>query len=435
MSAALARFGTRLALVVCTALVIRVTYLLTSGEDVLGLGDFYFYHWSANLLADGRGFTDPFLLTSFGVELPTAEHPPLWSMLLSLVSVLGGSGSPVGVMGPEGDYLAHRLAGCFVGAGVVALIGLLGRRLGGDRLGLAAGALAAVYPVLVTADASLMSETLYGLLVVAALLLAYRLIERPTLLRAGALGAMIGLAALARGEAVLLLPLLGIPLAWRGGRGGRALRIAAVCAAMLLVVAPWTVRNYLVLDRFIPISTNEGGVIGGANCHETYHGEDLGFWRADCLPQQDKPIPKAEYAERGRRRGLEYARENLGRLTTVVVPVRILRTWDLWQTERQVVLVEGRDPETWRAGLLVYFVLLPLTGVGLVALSRRGVPIWPLVSLLVVVTLSSVGGFGHPRFRHAAELTLVVGGAAGLLSVWERVREIARIPAVRDALE
>ena len=109
MSAALARFGTRLALVVCTALVIRVTYLLTSGEDVLGLGDFYFYHWSANLLADGRGFTDPFLLTSFGVELPTAEHPPLWSMLLSLVSVLGGSGSPVGVMRPEGVYLSQRL--------------------------------------------------------------------------------------------------------------------------------------------------------------------------------------------------------------------------------------------------------------------------------------------------------------------------------------
>ncbi|MGH2715662.1 MAG: glycosyltransferase family 39 protein [Thermoleophilaceae bacterium] len=435
MDGHLTRFGVRLALVAVAALAIRVVYLLTVGEDVVGIGDFYFYHWSANLIAEGRGFTDPFVLTSFGTELPTAEHPPLWSLFLSLVSLLGGSGSPVGVTGPEGDYLAHRLAGCLVGAGVVGLIGLLGRRLGGERLGLAAAGIAAVYPVLVTADASLMSESLYGLFVVLALLLAYRLIDRPDPWRASALGAVIGLAALTRGEGLLLLPLLALPLAWRGGRAGRGLRIAAVCLGMLVVVAPWTVRNHLALARFVPISTNEGGVIGGANCHRTYYGEDLGYWRTDCLPKQDEPIGKAEYAEQGRRQGIEYARENLGRLLTVVVPVRILRTWDLWQTERQVLLVEGRDPETWRAGLIAYFALLPLAGGGLLLLRRRGVSMWPLASLLVVVTVSSIGGFGNPRFRHAAEIALVTSGAVGLRYCWQRAREIARIPAVRDALE
>jgi 4-amino-4-deoxy-L-arabinose transferase-like glycosyltransferase len=428
-------FAVRLAVVAAAAMAIRVVYLLTIGDDVVGIGDFYFYHWSANLIAEGRGYADPFLLDSFGVELPTAEHPPLWSVLLSFVSMLGGSGSPLGVTGTEGDYLAHRLAGCLVGAAVVVLVGLLGRRLAGERLGLAAAGVAAVYPVLVTADASMMSETLYGFFVVVALLLAYGLIDRASAPRAAALGAVIGLAALTRGEGLFLLPLLGIPLAWRGGRPGRALRVGAVCLGMVLVIAPWTIRNQSAVDRFVPISTNEGGVIGGANCHRTYHGEDLGFWRADCLPEQDEPRAKAEYAEQGRREGIEYAREHAGRLLTVVVPVRILRTWDLWQTERQSLLVEGRDPGTWRAGLILYFALLPLTGWGLVALHRRGVPIWPLVSLLVLVTVSSVGGFGNPRFRHAAELALVCGGAVGLLCAWDRIREIARIPAVRDALE
>jgi Dolichyl-phosphate-mannose-protein mannosyltransferase len=435
MAHRLARFPVLLALVAVGALALRIVYLLAIGQDVVGIGDFYFYHWSANLIAEGRGYTDPFLLTSFDVEMPTAEHPPLWSHLLAAVSVLGGGGSPLGVTGTEGDFLAHRLAGCLVGTAVVVLVGLVGRRLGGERVGLVAAGIAAVYPVLITADASLMSETLYGLFVVLAVLLAYRLIDRPTAWRAAALGGAIGLAALTRGEGLLLLPVLAVPVAWRGGRDGRALRIGAVCLTTVLMIAPWTVRNHLALDRFVPISTNEGGVIGGANCSGTYHGEDLGYWRTDCLPVQDRPIAKAEYAERGRERGIEYAREHAGRLLTVVIPVRVMRTWDLWQTERQSTLVEGRDPGTWRAGVIGYFALLLLAAVGLVTMRRHGEPIWPLVSLLVLVTVSSIGGFGNPRFRHAAEIALVIGGATGLLYARQRVREIARIPAVREALD
>jgi hypothetical protein len=428
-------FRLRLALVAAAALIVRVGYLLAIGQDVPGIGDFYFYHWSANLIADGRGYTDPFLLSFHDVELPTAEHPPMWPLLLAAVSKLGGAGSGLGAAGPDADFLAHRLTGCLVGTALVVAVGLLGRRLGGDRVGLTAAGIAAIYPVLVTADASLMSETLYGLFVVVAVLLAYRLIDRPTAGRAAALGAMIGLAALTRGEGLLLLPLLAIPLAWRGGRSGRALRVGAACVAMLLVIAPWTIRNLSALDRFVLVSTNDGGVIGGANCKPAYHGNDLGYWRPGCLPRENRPIAKAEYADEGRERGIEYARDHAGRLLTVVVPVRVLRTWDMWQTERQSLLLEARDPEVWRAGVIVYFALLPLAGLGLVVLRRRGVPIWPLVALVVAVTVSSALGYGNPRFRHAAEITLVVAGAAGLLHAWERAREIARIPSVREALE
>jgi Dolichyl-phosphate-mannose-protein mannosyltransferase len=435
MTRHLSSFRVRLALVAAAALIIRVVYLLAVAQDVPGIGDFYFYHWSANLLADGSGYTDPFVLGIYGVSLPTAEHPPLWSFLLAVVSKLGGAGSEVGVTAPAGDFLAHRLTGCVVGAAVVVAVGSLGRRLGGERLGLVAAGIAAVYPVLVTSDASLMSETLYGLFVVVAVLLAYRLIDRPTVGRAAALGAVIGLAALTRGEGLLLLPLLAIPLAWRGGRSGRALRVGAACVAMLIVIAPWTIRNLSALDRFVLVSTNDGGVIGGANCKRTYGGNDLGYWRTDCLPDENRPTAKAEWADEGRRRGIEYARENTGRLLTVVIPVRVLRTWDLWQTERQSLRLEGRDPEVWRAGVIVYLALLPLAALGLIVLRRRGVPIWPLAALVVALTVSSVLGYGNPRFRHAAEITLVVAGAAGLLHAWERAREIARIPSVREALD
>ena len=50
------------------------------------------------------------------------------------------------------------------------LVGLLGRRAGGERLGLLAAGLCAVYPLMIAVDGALMSETLYGPLIAVALL-------------------------------------------------------------------------------------------------------------------------------------------------------------------------------------------------------------------------------------------------------------------------
>ena len=50
---------------------------------------------------------------------------------------------------------AQRLAGAAFGAGTIATLGLLGRRLAGERAWLLAAGLAAVYPVLIAADGAL----------------------------------------------------------------------------------------------------------------------------------------------------------------------------------------------------------------------------------------------------------------------------------------
>src|SRR4051812_34945151 len=199
MVSRLRSFRGRIALIAAAGLALRLVYTLGPARDVKGFGDFYFYHWGANLIADGHWFVEPLLYTNGGQVVPSAVHPPLWELLLSAVSWLGGT-----------SFLAHRLGGCLVGAVTIFLIGLLGRRIGGDRVGVVAAAVAAVYPVLIAADGSLMSESLYGMLVVAALLLALELRERPGMRVAGALGAVIALAALTRSEALFLLPLLAL---------------------------------------------------------------------------------------------------------------------------------------------------------------------------------------------------------------------------------
>ena len=61
-----------------------------------------------------------------------------------------------------------------------------------------------------------MSESLYGALIVAVLLAAYAYLDARTVRRVAVLGALIALAALTRGEALLLVPLLGLALVARG---------------------------------------------------------------------------------------------------------------------------------------------------------------------------------------------------------------------------
>jgi hypothetical protein len=114
----------------------------------------------------------------------------------------------------------------------------------------------------------------------------------------------------------------------------------------------------------------------------------------------------------------------------VVVPVRVLRTWDLYQPRRQVEFAESRAAWAERAGIVAYFLLLPPAIVGALRLWRRSRhALLVLVSPAVLVTISSAIGYGVPRFRHAFEPSLVVLAALGLVALAERRRGTAATPA------
>lgn len=419
-------FWIRLGLIATAGLALRMAYVLVLGRDVGGSGDYIFYHSTANLLAEGHGLADPFhYVQSGGDVVPSAGHPPLWPLLLSLASLAGATGE-----------VGHKLVGCVVGAGVIVLLGVLGRRVGGERLGLIAAALAAVYPNLVAADGSLMSESLYGLFVAGTLIAAHRLGERPGSWPAAILGALIGLAALTRSEALLLLPLLAAPVLLLGpGRlGPKAVRLALVCAAVLVVLAPWTIRNVSAFDRFVLISTNDGSLLAGANCPDSYSGDGIGGWSFECISEGRPSEDDAERAARWRREGIEYALDHADRLP-VVLPVRVLRTWDLYEPRAQVAFAEGRQRTVVRIGLVWYFLLIPLAVLGFLALRERLTRL-VLLAPVAMVTITSVLGYGVPRLRHAAELSLVVLAAAGIERLYRRLRarrEEARGPRAEPA--
>jgi 4-amino-4-deoxy-L-arabinose transferase-like glycosyltransferase len=407
----LPRFWAALLGIAGAGVVIRVLYTLFEAPwPPPGLDDQFYFSALPKLIADGEGFIRPFVYAFKGGQtLPTAEHPPFYSVVLAGLAELGGRS-------PD----AQRLAGAAFGAGTIVAVGLIGRRLAGARAGLIAAGLAAVYPVLIAADGALMSESLLGLLAGLSLLAALRLVERPTTGRALALGVALGLAALTRSEGLLLRPLLLVPVL-RRPRGVRAAVVTVV--ACVVVLTPWTVRNWIVFDQPVLISTNSGSAVGGANCHSTYYGDKLGGWDPACLP--DNPGEEAEHMASLRRRGIEYARDHGERLP-VVLGVRLARVWNVYDV---LQVPEGRSIRVHKLGVAMFFVLVPLAVAGALVLRRRGVSLWiPLVPF-AVVSLTALAAYGNQRFREVAELSLVVLAAVALDAFLRRRESVARRPA------
>src|SRR3954468_18041801 len=398
-------FATRLAAIAGVGLAVRLGSLLVVMGDRTPAGDGREFHLLANVLAQTGRYLQPFQHLYLHHTCPTTKKPPLYAAVLAMPSWLGLD-----------SYAAHRVVSCLLGAAAVVLIGLLGRRVGGSRVGLLAAAIAAVYPALWMLDSSLRSESLYLPLIALVLLLAYGLYDKPTWRRAAALGAAIGFAALTRSEAILLVPLL-IP--WR-----RPKVAAVVVAGCFVVVAPWLVRNWITFDQPTAISTNEGGLLAGANCHGAYYTELIGTWA--CFPHNDPAWGTNEAVISGhlRRRAFDYASDHAGRVPAVV-GVRVLRVWDVWKPRSSAVFeasIADRHVDAQRAAMVSLYLLAPFAIGGAFVLRRGGEPLRVLVAPIVFVTLVAALSYGSTRFRVAAEPAIVVLAAVGIAGAWQRVR-------------
>jgi 4-amino-4-deoxy-L-arabinose transferase-like glycosyltransferase len=454
---AVTRFGRVLLVIVAVAFGIRVAYvaIAKAGPCPLVLfdgtrvgsspskclrGDELFYNAEANYLAAGHGFNEP--LSAFihpGVKPPpAADHPPLTVVVLAPVSWLVEH-EPLSwiIKEPLHDHAREqRYTMVVLGTLLVALVGVLGRRVGGDAVGLGAAAIAAVSPNIWVNDGLVMSETLTALTVVGAMSGARWWRDRPSWRRAAAVGGVCGLAALARVEFVLLVPLLAIvvacslPQPWTV-RWKQAL-VALVAA--LVVMAPWVGFNLARFHDPTFIATNDGLTLAGANCGPMYHGPATGFWTLQSCADDPPPGDQSQVASAFRHRGLAYMKAHASRVPLVVL-ARLGRTWSLFRPLDLVTLNTGEDREEWvtRLGLVAYYPTLLLAAGGAVVLWRRRArdALWILLVPVVIVTLNTVITYGQARFRAGAEPSLALLAAVGIVAIMRRVRVRMRVRARR----
>ena len=231
---------------------------------------------------------------------PDATWMPGYPLALAAALALSGR-----------SLLAAKLLNVVFGVVGVALAGLCGRRLAGERVGLAAAAIVAVLPRLVLLPCLLASENLFLPLLFLWLLILAGSWENPGLRGAVAGGMVVGFATLARAAGYLM----GLVWPLAGLLAGRRLRRVAVETLVLLaaqhaVMLPWALRNRASMGGFSFLTTSAGMTLYMGN-----NPAATGRWyRAEReLAEVTRRTGRATGFERdrqARREALRWMREN-----------------------------------------------------------------------------------------------------------------------------
>jgi len=356
-------------------------------------------------------------------------HPADWSpvapfLYATVYKVTGGVSEETG-----------RAVVAVLGGLMVLLVYLLGRRLGGTVVGLLAAFFAAIYPTFLDNSEQILSEPIAAFTLTAAVL-GFLWASDPGRSPWAWLvpGAFLGATALARPEYLPFVAVLGVVAlirvgsrrGYRTGFASAALFVVAFCA----VLAPWAVRNYLVLDKFVPVTTGGGKALFVA----TYlpgDGRQLQVKRALIEKFTGKPptvqqvadtemknlldrvahkYPDMERDAALARIGRENFRKYFGEQPGAYMRMVATKLWNVWR--------RGSGPTMRGSGWIVFhytLLALAITGLALLAFRRRYEAI-PLGLLIGGITL--LGGLLLAVPRRNVPLMPLVFALAAAGAVW-----------------
>jgi len=335
-------------------------------------------------------------------------HPPLYVYFLGAVHAAFGS------------LLAIKLAQGVLGGLLVPAVGLVGARALGERPGLVAAGVCAFYPELVWFSAHFWPETVFTVLL-------WWGIERltaadspgSTRVSIGA-GLVLGLAVLARETVLYFLPLAALWLAWRRAGGKR--RAALVLAGALLVILPWTLRNWVVFRAFVPVSTAGALNLWQGNTRLTRQEVYEEYWAVHG---------RVEKYSHARRRAIEAVLERQPWWLFEKIRDEMPRFWAA-HGQPVVHLERGAYGEVPRDRALAAVAVVLVPYLAVLALFVPGVaglplnrPVALLLGFLVFYALLHVAAHGYPRYRVPALPVLFL--VAGQGWVFLRHRPLPRV--------
>ena len=367
-------------------------------------------------IADGHGMADSFLPGGG----PSALRPPAYPYFLG------------GVFAVSGDsFTAGRLAAALLGVLSVALIGLAASLLWTRTVAIAAMAIAAVYPPFVLLSGTLLSESLGLPLVLAlvALVLAYRDEPRPRWV-APAAGLLFALALLDRPALVMF----GVPLVaglwgrpWRTRGAVRAPAIALGVA--VLAVVPWTIRNAIDFNAFVPISTQSGFLVAGTyNATSDHDPVNPGAYRPASFDPALRPIVSDRSLDENQvnkklaKAGRAYAKDHPGYVPRVLWwnGLRLLGLERPLATTEATYQFQGIGRGWAKPALVAWYLLAVAAVAGLLLGAARAVPWWLLV-VPVLLYLSVIAISSDVRYRVPIE-PFVIWAAAVAVTGRRRVQ-------------
>jgi 4-amino-4-deoxy-L-arabinose transferase-like glycosyltransferase len=406
-----------LALICLLAFLVRLAYVLTLQPRLFWFDGEHYSRLATGLLEHG---------TYLNLQgRPSAYWPPGYPLFMAAVYALFGV-----------DFVAVRVAQCLIGAGTVAVVHRIARRVL-DRDGAWLATLAtALYPMFIYSAGADMPATLLIALIAGGVLLTLVAVERGSAraaLGAGLLGAWATLVAASALPAFLLSALW---MAWNrdgtAGRGrSRSVRLALVCLLpIVVIVGAWAVRNQRVFGHPVLVSTNGGynlwlGNHPGVKASTGNRAEVPGTGEVPGMEAEAARIWALPGNEATRdsaftRRALEYIAADIPRFLRLSLS-KSLELWALYprpMNEDRPRLGLERLASLFSYGLLLPFALVWL----FVSLPRSRVA---LLVLLLFLVYSMVHGvvLSKVRFRLPLDSFVIIYGSGGIVAA---ARALAR---------
>ncbi len=226
-------------IVVVVALLLRLIFVLAiDPHPSLAGGD---VNWYLDMGHD---------LVTTGTTIHALSTPPLYLMYVGAVQVLVPGSPAAGEHATYTEIQVLRVLASGLGAALVLLVLLLGRRLFSARVGLLAAWVMAISPALIIEAGGLLSESLFMVLLLGGLLLYERGLTAATLRVMAWAGVVLGLATLTR--AVVVAFPVGLALHLILAQRARWKRLVlALLVPYAVVLSFWTIYNIVEWDRFV----------------------------------------------------------------------------------------------------------------------------------------------------------------------------------------
>ena len=281
-----------------------------------------------------------------------------------------------------------------------------------DRRSVVAGLLGAtavaIYPALLEYGGMLMSEPLAATLLSGAVPAILWAADREGRWDWLLPGALLGGLALVRPEYLAIAFLLGLVVFARRARADWRLGLvqaAILLAGLVIVVAPWTIRNAVALDRIVPISTGGGQVLfAGTYLPSDGNPEKVGAEVVERHPDLFAPdaverlrleqilarlaasrYPSLETDQALARMGREQLWDDVSEEPVKYAGFVAVKIWRVWtHGAREVMREPGWEAFHWA------LVALGLLGLGLLARRRRWEALLIGTIFLAITALSAL---------------------------------------------
>ena len=410
-----------LLLILAAAILIRIPVALYMGDQVTvlpGIHDQVSYDALARSLLAGRGYS----FTENSYPFTPANTPTShWSFIYPLY--LAGMYTLTGF-----HPLIARLVQSVVGGALICLlVYLIGRHVVDEVTGLVAAALAAVYGYFVYYNAALMTETFFIVLVLLSLYLSLELREKPTLTRWALLGLALGIAGLLRQTVLLFVPFLLLWLFWELKKDGvRWWHFITPLVIILLMILPWTVRNYLVYDQFLLLNSNAGYALYASN------NPNLGTdWRNDVVvvpvPEELRGQNEAQLDRALTQRAIEFIREDPKRYFLLTLDKTLEFFWFWPSSESSRISNLNR--------VLSFGLYLPFMVLGFILSVSRWRSFLPLYLFIAIHTGLHLLSWPAPRYRLSVDAVSMIFAALALLELSRQFKNWRRRNLVSEKVQ